>query len=288
MVQITLDQVRQDFVDFLKKNKKATATIVAYSKDIQQLTEFLKTKKITELSQIDSLSLEDFKNHLLKNEYTPKSVSRKTNSLKTFFRFTKSEGLLELNPAASITHPKYQTAAPRIFTRMEYRALRDTCREDIRIAAIVELMLQTGIGIGEVANLETQDLQNDKLLIRAYESHSKRVVPLNKAALQALKRYQDIRPQSRSKAFFITKTGRPLLTRNIRTAIDRYFRLAGIENAKVNDLRHTFIAHHLASGTSPLIMSQLVGHKRLSTTEKYLDLIKGQSSTPSNVKLEEL
>ena len=68
--------------------------------------------------------------------------------------------------------------------------------------------------------------------------------------------------------------------------IDRYFKLAGIEGAKVNDLRHTFIAHHLASGTPLTIISRLVGHKRLSSTEKYLNLVKDKPS--ASIKLDEL
>ena len=102
----------------------------------------------------------------------------------------------------------------------------------------------------------------------------------------ALKHYLEIRPKSGDDTLFVTKTGRPLLVRNIRTAIDRYFKLAGIKNAKVNDLRHTFVAHHLMSGTSLVLVSKLAGHKRLATTEKYLNLIQGRLEEP--VKLDEL
>jgi integrase/recombinase XerC len=114
------------------------------------------------------------------------------------------------------------------------------------------------------------------------------MVPLNKAAKDALNNYIAIRTnnENSSQALFITKTGKALLIRNIRTAIDRYFRIAGIENAKVNDLRHTFIAHHLMAGTPITTLSKLVGHKRLSTTEKYLELIKDKQG--ETVKLEEL
>lgn len=286
MIQITLEEAHKRFLLFLKDSKKATATILAYGKDIEQMADHLVKQGIKQLSEITSDSLESFKNDLLTNGYTPKSVSRKINSLKTFFRYAKGESFLDGNPSTAITHPKHQASPPRILSKVEYRALRDSCRHDYRIAAIVELMLQTGVRIGEVANLHTDDIQSDHLYIRPFESHGERNVPLNKAAQEALKRYLAIRPSSKSKSLFITKTGRPLLTRNIRTAIDRYFRLAGIEKAKVNDLRHTFIAHHLASGTSPLVMSQLVGHKRLSTTEKYLQVIKAGSQ--GNVKLEEL
>ncbi|GAI98259.1 unnamed protein product, partial [marine sediment metagenome] len=95
-----------------------------------------------------------------------------------------------------------------------------------------------------------------------------------------------IRANNKTKHIFITKTGRPFLVRNIRSTINRYFKLAGIENATVNDLRHTFIAHQLKAGTPLTLISKLVGHKRLSTTEKYLSLIKKTSA--GKFKLEEL
>jgi site-specific recombinase XerD len=192
-----------------------------------------------------------------------------------------------MDPAIEIAHPKYEVKPPRILSKIEYRALRDTCRGDVRIYAIVELFLQTGIRIGELAALTLADIKGTELFIAAQEGHAQRLVPLNKAAKEALDRYIAVRSTSAvSKALFVTKTGRALLIRNIRTAIDRYFRIAGIEGAKVNDLRHTFIAHHLMAGTSITTLSKLVGHKRLSTTERYLELVKDKAT--DTVKLEEL
>jgi integrase/recombinase XerC/integrase/recombinase XerD len=72
----------------------------------------------------------------------------------------------------------------------------------------------------------------------------------------------------------VTKTGRQFLFRNIRDAIERYFKKAGVENAKVNDLRHTFVAHHLKHGVSMVFLSKILGHKRLSSTERYLQYLK--------------
>ena len=147
--------------------------------------------------------------------------------------------------------------------------------------------MQTGVRIGELAALTLDDIKTNELHIAAQEGHAERNVPLNKAAKEALDRYLEVRGNNAtSKALFITKTGRPLLIRNIRTAIDRYFRIAGIEGAKVNDLRHTFIAHHLMAGTPITTLSKLVGHKRLSTTERYLELVKDKAT--ETVKLDEL
>ncbi len=275
------------FTEYLESRRRARATIVAYGKDIEQVTTFLANMGKKTIHDVSRDELEAFLKKLAADRYTPKSISRKINSIKTFFRFLKASGAVSMDPAIEIAHPKYEVKPPRILSKIEYRALRDACRGDIRMYAIVELFLQTGIRIGELAALSLADVKDSELHIAAQEGHAERMVPLNKAAKEALDRYIAVRsPKAASPALFVTKTGRALLIRNIRTAIDRYFRIAGIEGAKVNDLRHTFIAHHLMAGTSITTLSKLVGHKRLSTTERYLELVKDKGT--DTVKLEEL
>jgi integrase/recombinase XerC len=282
-----LKAAHTQFVEFLSSRRRAKATIIAYAKDIDQVIEFLTAsgKKTIDATTHDDLNA--FLKKLGSDSYTPKSISRKINSIKTFFRFLKASQIVTTDPAVEIEHPKYEVKPPRILSKLEYRALRDACRGDIRTYAIVEVFLQTGLRIGELANLQLTDIKDNELHIAPEEGHAERDVPLNKAGKDALNSYLKIRgTNNASQSLFITKTGKALLIRNIRTAIDRYFRIAGIENAKVNDLRHTFIAHHLIAGTPITTLSKLVGHKRLSTTEKYLDLIKDKQG--ETVKLEEL
>lgn len=284
---IDLKIAHTQFTEYLESRRRARATIVAYGKDIEQVTTFLANMGKKTVTEVTRDELEAFLKKLASDSYTPKSISRKINSIKTFFRFLKASGAITMDPAIEIEHPKYEVKPPRILSKIEYRALRDACRGDVRIYAIVELFLQTGIRIGELAALTLADIKGNELSIAAQEGHAQRMVPLNKAAKEALDRYIAVRsPNATSKALFVTKTGRALLIRNIRTAIDRYFRIAGIEGAKVNDLRHTFIAHHLMAGTSITTLSKLVGHKRLSTTERYLELVKDKNT--DTVKLEEL
>jgi len=284
---INITSAQQKFVDFLKGQKRASATILAYGNDIAQLEAFLAGKGISQVSAINQDLLNEFKAKLDKDSYTAKSISRKINSIKTFFRFLKSQELIKVDPATSVTHPKYEIKPPRIFSKIEYRALRDVCRDDSRISAIVELMLQTGIRIGELANLRLEDNKDDGIFIYAYESHAERTIPLNKSAKTALDKYLSQRPSnSKEKAIFVTKTGRPFLVRNIRSAIERYFRQAEIKNVKVNDLRHTWIFYQLEAGVSVAAIAKLAGHKRVSTTEKYLELIGNKKEQAT--KLEEL
>ncbi len=288
-----LHEAHKEFIDHLKGRKRASATILAYGKDIEQLIQFLEELQKAHVHEVTADDIKSFLAKLQNTGYTQKSLSRKLNSTKTFFRFLKVQEYITDDPASVVDHPKFETKPPRILNPTEYRALRDAARDDLRIAAIIEILLQTGIRIGELANLKTDDVflgENSReghLYIRPVENRPERTVPLNKAAEGALKRYMEVRPQTPNKALFITKTGRPLLVRNIRTAIDRYYKKAGIEGAKVNDLRHTWVAHHLASGASLVLISKVAGHKRLSTTERYLSLIqvpKGEE----RLKLEQL
>jgi len=288
MVQITLEIALNSFTAALTKKGKSTNTIVAYKGDINQLINFLSGQGITTIEGIEPAHLENFKKDLIKNNYTAKSVSRKLNSIKNFFAFLLSENTITSDPSTEIKHPKYENDLPKILKPLEYRSLRDACRNDVRSTAIVELMLQAGLRIKEIENLKLEDIKDNDIFIESYESHSSRNVPLNNSAKLALKHYlEDGRYQSKNKNIFITKTGRRLLARNIRSLLNRYFDKADIKGIKVNDLRNTFIVFQLKAGVPIDVVSQVVGHKRISTTEKYLELIDSKEES-KGIKLKEL
>ncbi len=274
MNTVKLRDAHEQFKNYLKTKSRSNATIVAYGKDIAQLINFLEELRKENVHDITKDDIESFLAKMTKDGYTPKSISRKINSTRTFYRFLKVNEFVTDDPSLLISHPQYQLGAPRILTPTEYRALRDASRKDARMYAVIQLLLQTGIRIGELAELRLDDLLPEGIRIRPMEKHEERIVPLNASAKEALERYLKIRPQVQDDHVFVTKSGRPFLIRNIRTAVERYFRLAEIKNAKVNDLRHTFIAHHLKHGVSLILLSKVVGHKRLSTTERYLEYVK--------------
>ncbi|MBU1031818.1 tyrosine-type recombinase/integrase [Patescibacteria group bacterium] len=286
---MTLNDAHQQFVGHLKDKSRASATILAYGKDIEQLVTYLKDQSKTDPKEVETTDLAAFMQKLTTENYTPKSISRKTNSTKTFFKFLKISNLIPSDPATGLGHPKFENKPPRILAKLEYRSLRDAARADIRILAVIELLLQTGMRIGELAKVRVEDVDLENLTVHVppFEDTRERIIPLNKGVAEAVKNYLPKRAKTPNHALFVTKTGRPLLIRNIRTAIDRYFRIAGIKGAKVNDLRHTWVAFQLQSGVPMTMVSKLAGHKRLTTTEKYLQFIQGHNGE-GKVKLEEL
>src|SRR3989344_6493523 len=128
MNQITLADASNEFKNFLKDKGNSTATIVAYGKDIEQLVAFLKGRGLSSPDQVQREDLEAFLAKMGKDKYTPKSISRKINSIRTFYRFLKIASHVTDDPSLLVSHPKYELAPPRILTPTEYRALRDAAR----------------------------------------------------------------------------------------------------------------------------------------------------------------
>ncbi len=278
------EKLKDKFKDYLLEKKRSRYTILAYSKDLDQFFEFLKENNIKDIKEVKRETVEAFLRSLFKRKFLPKTVSRKINTLKTFFRFLVNElKVIPASPAAEITHPRIPSKGPRFLSRLEYGALRDAVRDNPRTYAVVELMLQTGLRIGEVARLRLEDYKGKQLYVRAFESHEARTIPLNKNAQRALEEYLKIRPKSDNEALFLTRKGTPLSIRNIRASINRAFAKAGIENATVSDIRHTFIAQQLLQGTPVIVVSRIVGHKRTETTSRYLDYLKNYDFQPKHL-----
>ena len=154
MTQDSLKSLLPKFIENLQAKGRSPSTVLAYRADLEQLINFLESKNKATTDQIVQADIESFRDTLLNQKYTAKSVSRKLNAIKTFFRWMVIEGKLTSNPSEDVAHPKIQSAMPKFLSPLEYRALRDVVRDDLRIAAIVELILQTGLRISEVANLK--------------------------------------------------------------------------------------------------------------------------------------
>lgn len=281
-----LTKAREQFINFLSEKGRAKATVIAYSKDIEQLVMYI-TEKQNKLNigDVSKSDIESFLKYLAENNYTKKTISRKINAIKTFFKYATDNGIISTDPSQLIQHPKLEQSAPRILSKLEYRAIRDTVKDDVRTKAIFEILLQTGVKISELQNIQVENLvinsdtnQPGALNVPGSEEGEGRTIPLNKSVQDAINDYLKERPQSENHNLFVTKTGNALLVRNIRATLDRYFKQVGLEDVTVNDLRHTFIAEHLRMGASVLLVSKVAGHKRLSTTENYLRYIERKES----------
>lgn len=142
----------EPFVKHLKQNNRSESTIIAYKKDLEQLQNYLSNKPI---AQITTKDLKQFIKYLMNDRgFTKKTTSRKINSFKTFFKFLIENNKLDNDISLSVKHPELESKLPRVLSQIEYKAIRDTARRNIRLYTIIELLLQTGARIGEISRLK--------------------------------------------------------------------------------------------------------------------------------------
>jgi len=287
----------QDFIiqfeQSLKKKRRSISTCIAYVKDIKQLALYFESKKLFNPKSISYLDLKAYIEFITEQgQFSPKTISRKINSLRTFFKFLLSIDCITNNPCLIIKHPLVETSVPRTLTISEYRAVRDCARTNRKIYTMIELLLQTGIRIGELSRLKRHDFYKDKegkyfLHIMSFSTIPTREVELNPVIAICLHDYlklvHNIENNMRKYMFF-TKTGRLVLIRNIRTAINRIFHKAGVTNATINDLRNTFIIFQLENGMRIEKVAELVGHKKTTTTQRYMQYVTN-SNKKSTLKI---
>lgn len=288
-MKVNLKKAQKEFVLNLQSRNKSSATVLAYSKDLDQLIDHLLKQGITAVDEVLESHLDDFIKSMEKTGLTQKSISRKINSIKSFYKYLVNAGHASKNPSTSLKHPQLEAKEPKIMSKMEFMALREVARRDIRSFAMVELLLQTGIRISELSNLEVSHLdlgESTTLFIPKRESQKERIIPLNKRAKEVLQNYLSER-QNDSRFLFATKSGKAMLIRNIRASMGRLFKHADLKDVTVNDLRHTFTAHQLMMGVSVNTVCRVAGHKTLATTQKYLKYLKMDKAGNKEV-LEEL
>lgn len=271
-----LSEAISSFTENLSNIGRSPATVTAYKKDLEQLQDFLNDPEVTTVKGKD---IKNFLASMSDKSYSAKSVSRKLNSIKSLFKFSLEQKFVTSDPSHEVPHPTISSKLPRVLQDMEYRSLRDTAKTNKRIYAIIELMLQAGLRIGEVSRLKLENIQlksnPPQALITEFASTPMRLVELNPSAQKVIEEFipHRLTVEKDQGYLFNTKNGGNMNIRNIRSAVNKVFKKAGIKKATVNDLRNTFIVHQLNKGVSLEKVSQVVGHRRYSSTEKYLPML---------------
>lgn len=260
-------------------------TRVEYSRDLTALVAFLEAHGVRRLGDVSLARLQAFQVSLEGTDLSSATRRRKTHSVRSFFRFLHAYGVASQDLATRLIPPPSPQRAPRFLSEAEYGALRQACAQHPRDAALVELFLQTGLRLSEVARLTVDDTQlpdrisplaEDVGFVQILRNGGKQEqVPLNFKACRALKAMIEARPLSLShRALFVSRLGRALSKRRIQAVVAEYLTQAGIHEASVHTLRHTMATHHIARGTDLKTVQETLGHADVSTTALYVPLAK--------------
>ena len=202
----------------------------------------------------------------------PVSVARKLAAVRSWFRFLRRRGVVDRNPAQQIRSPRRPRKLVSFLPIDETVALMDVRppRGTARDVAIVELLYASGLRVSELAGLDLRDVDLAEMTVRVLgKGRKERIVPFGGAAARALRDHLGARG-SAGGAVFLNRRGGRLTVRSVHTIVRRQARAAGIvRRVSPHTLRHTFATHLLDSGADLRMIQELLGHSRLSTTQRY-------------------
>jgi integrase/recombinase XerC len=256
-------------------------TVDAYGADLREFLHYLSPPETEPPAPgaIDLLIMREWLASLYHHRLSPLTIRRKLAAVRGLFRFLRREGLVEANVARLVRTPKAPKTLPDVMSADTANALIDGVSADrmerphpVRDRALLELLYGCGLRVSELAGLDLQDLDRAERWLRVRGKGGKqRQVPVPGKAAAALERYLGERPVVRDQpAVFLNHRGGRLTDRGIRGIVKFYATfVTGDPSIHPHSFRHAYATHLLADGADLRAIQELLGHARLSTTQKY-------------------
>jgi site-specific recombinase XerD len=281
MLDMTLEQGQDIFLNALAGNNFSTESIRAYRADLSQFVDFLKSVRVNwnNPKKIQRLDIVEFMNRLSGMKRTGTTRARKLASLRHFLKFLQENDVIAGNPAETITRARKEEKDPAVLFKNEYKALLFEAQGNSRDYAILLTFLKSGIRESELAalTLEDVDFVHDELTVREGKGKKERKIPLMPELKRALGRYIAERERQANiideETFFLARNGTSLNPSSIRKLVKKYYTKAGVRKSGVHTLRHTFSAHNVNNGMGIADLQKILGHKKKETTLKYIHVV---------------
>jgi integrase/recombinase XerC len=278
----SVEKAIEKFLYSLRQRNASSHTIKAYTGDLANFAAYVGS---CNWRSIDHLTIRGFLSRLYEKNLEKTSVARALAAVRSFYRWLAQEGLVEQNPAALVSTPKLPKKLPRVPTIEEMNNVLDGQMPEIasfpeRDRMMFELLYGCGIRNSELIGINLDDirLRSEAILIRG-KGKKERYVPFGDSVKTALAAYLPVRQQmlaARKKnttALLINQRGGRLTTRSVGRIVKKIAIAKGLSpDAHPHTLRHAFGTHMLEEGADLRSIQEMLGHERLSTTQRYTQL----------------
>ena len=284
-----MDELLQDYRDYLYDQDKSEQTIKAYMADLSSFSRWLQQmmKDPLKLENVSPMDIIDYRNAMLDWDKKPSTINRSLISISSFCQWAQQHDLIPNNPAEGIRSVAEEPLAPRALERKEQLALLRAVRrsENLRDLAIITLLLHTGMRVGELCNLRVSDIRistnSNMITVREGKGTKRRNIPLNSTVISVLKDYLKSLSSAEQAALitgpnpeknrflFYGQKRMPLTDRGIRYIIQKYAYVAKIDNLSPHVFRHTCAKNLIDAGQSIDRVAKILGHSNINTTSIY-------------------
>ncbi len=270
------------FLRSLRQRNASVHTIKAYTGDLKSFAAYVGSRN---WQSIDHVAIRGFLSNLYEMKLGKTSVARALAAVRSFYRWLAQEGVVEQNPAALVSTPKLPKKLPRVPTIEEMNTVLDGQMPEIasfpaRDRIMFELLYGCGIRNSELIGINLDDirLSSEAILIRG-KGKKERYVPFGDSVKTALAGYLPVRQQMLTErrkntiALLINQRGGRLTTRSVGRIIKKIAVAKGLSpDVHPHTLRHAFGTHMLEEGADLRSIQEMLGHERLSTTQRYTQL----------------
>src|SRR3989454_3663693 len=277
-----IEKAATQFLRSLRQRNVSLHTEKAYAGDLENFANYVGSR---DWRAIDHVTIRSFLSHLYERGLSKTSVARSLAAVRSLYRWLAQEGVVEQNPAALVSTPKLPKKLPRVPTIEEMNSVLDGEMPQVasfpeRDRLMLELLYGCGIRNSELIGINLDDirLSAEAILIRG-KGKKERYVPFGGSVRAALLCYLPLRSQKlavykkKTNALLINQRGGRLTTRSVGRIIKKIAVAKGLSpDVHPHTLRHAFGTHLLEEGADLRAIQEMLGHERLSTTQRYTQL----------------
>lgn len=259
----------------------------SYHSDLEDFMKYCQSHSCLDLKEVDINLIRSYIASLSQKQMDSKTIARRISALRQFYNFLFIEKLITNNPATNLELPKIARNLPNVLSETEVKTLieasyQDSSSEGIRLSAMLELLYASGLRVSELISLKISDLQttedqNYPYLIIKGKGSKERIVVIHEKALDILKKYLGhiayftdnphetwLFPSKLSKQGYLTRQYFAKLLKKLALSCN-----IDPDKLSPHKIRHSFATHMLSHGADLTIISELLGHKDISTTQIY-------------------
>jgi len=253
-------------------------TVKSYSRDLKNFMDFLGDAELESISMAEHLDIAEYLAHLRKKGLSSSSVDRKTDSLRSFYRFLVSERLISKDPTRLIESSRSWSKLPNVLSVEEVSLLLEqpdvSTPLGLRDKVLIEIMYASGLRVSELVELKVTDLNPEMGYLRCLgKGNKERVVPIGSEALKVVGEYLSSgRPNLKPKSehLLLNHRGGKLSRDGVSRIIKKIAKSAKIQKKiSPHTLRHCFATHLLERGADLRSLQEMLGHADISTTQIY-------------------
>jgi integrase/recombinase XerC len=276
-----MDSTASAFLAHLKNERRASDhTIRSYEHDLALYCGYLSEHEAGNANPaaVNSVRLRRYSAWLSGQGYAASTVARRLASLRSFYRYLRRKELVASDPSAGLRNPKQPRKLPRLLRVDEVIRLLDAIPTEtllgVRDRAMFETLYGGGLRVSELVGLNVDDLDFDQELVRARgKGRRERLCPIGQMACTWLQHWLRLRRPKREfeKSLFLNHRGARLTTRSVGRLLEAHLVRANlVKTASPHTLRHSFATHLLDRGADLRSVQELLGHRKLTTTQIYL------------------